>query len=121
MALARNPHYGHCSQITQLENHWEHGGGLLVQPQASKWLGALVQVRSGARREPGKFSRPVICSVLFPHVGIVKGVPLVARQGSMRMQVRSLALLSGLRIHHCRELPCWSQMQLMSGLAVAVV
>ena len=41
----------------------------------------------------------------------------------VRMQVRSLdslALLSGLRIHRCHELLCRSQMQLGSGVAVAV-
>ena len=41
--------------------------------------------------------------------------------GSMRMRVRSLASLSGLRIHHCCELWCRSQMQLRSRVAVAVV
>ena len=33
---------------------------------------------------------------------------------SMRMQVQSLALLSGLRIQHCRELGCRLQTQLGS-------
>ena len=41
--------------------------------------------------------------------------------GTMRLQVRSLALLSGLRIWWCRELWCWSQTRLGSGVAVAVV
>ena len=40
---------------------------------------------------------------------------------SMRMQVRSLASLSGLRIRHCRELWCRSQRRLRSHVAVAVV
>ena len=40
--------------------------------------------------------------------------------GTMRFQVQSLALLSGLRIQHCHELRCRSQMQLGSGIAVAV-
>ena len=35
--------------------------------------------------------------------------------------VQTLALLSGLRIWSCRELQCRSQMQLGSGIAVAVV
>ena len=39
----------------------------------------------------------------------------------MRTQVRSLASLSGLRIQHCRELWCRSQLQLRSGVAVAVM
>ena len=38
----------------------------------------------------------------------------------MSLQVRSLASLSGLRIWHCRELWCRSQMQLGSGVAVAL-
>ena len=37
-----------------------------------------------------------------------------------RMQVRSLALLSGLRIWHYHELQCRSQTQLRSGIAMAV-
>ena len=50
------------------------------------------------------------------------GVPLLVQQkgirlGSTRTRVRSLALLSGLRIP---ELWCRSQMQLRSGVAVAV-
>ena len=38
----------------------------------------------------------------------------------MGMQVQSLALLSELRIQHCRELWYRSQTQLGSGVAVAV-
>jgi len=41
--------------------------------------------------------------------------------GTMRLQVRSLALLSGSRIWHCHELWCRSQTRLRSGIAVAVV
>ena len=40
---------------------------------------------------------------------------------SMRMQVRSLASLSGLRTQCCRELWCRLQMQLRLHVAVAVV
>ena len=39
---------------------------------------------------------------------------------SRRMWVQSLALLSGLRIWHCCKLQCRSQVQLRSGVAVAV-
>ena len=54
------------------------------------------------------------------------GVPVVAqwkqiRLGTMRLQVRSLASLTGLRIRRCRELWCTSQTRLGSGVAVAVV
>uniref|UniRef100_A0A8D1V556 Uncharacterized protein n=1 Tax=Sus scrofa TaxID=9823 RepID=A0A8D1V556_PIG len=38
----------------------------------------------------------------------------------MRLQVRSLALLSGLRTRPCRELWCRSQTRLGSGIAVAL-
>ena len=53
------------------------------------------------------------------------GVPVVAQRKqiwlvSMRMEVQSLALPSGLRIQHCCELWCRSQMRLRSGIAVAV-
>ena len=41
--------------------------------------------------------------------------------GTMRFQVRSLALLSGSRIWHCFELWCRSKMRLRSDIAVAVV
>ena len=52
-------------------------------------------------------------------------VPVVAQQVknltvSMRMQVQSLALLSGLRIQHCPKLQCRSQMWLESGVAAVV-
>ena len=54
------------------------------------------------------------------------GVPIAAqwywtRLVSMRMQVQSLALLSGLRIQRCCELWSRLQMWLRSGIAVALV
>ena len=42
------------------------------------------------------------------------------RLGAMRLRLRSLASLGGLRIQHCRELWCRSQTRLGSGVAVAV-
>ena len=42
------------------------------------------------------------------------------RLGTMRLQVQSLALLSGLRIWRCPELWYRSQMWLRSGVDVAV-
>ena len=53
------------------------------------------------------------------------GVPVMAQwlmnlKGTMRLRVRSLALLSGLRIQRCRELWCRLQPQLGSCVAVAV-
>ena len=57
--------------------------------------------------------------------GRMDGVPIVAQQKRIqlvivRLWVRSLALLSGLRIQRCRGLWCSSQMQLRSRVAVAV-
>ena len=54
------------------------------------------------------------------------GVPFMAqwkrtRLGSVRLRVRSLSSLSGLRIQRFRELWCRLQMGLGSGVAVAVV
>ena len=49
------------------------------------------------------------------HCGTVEGIQLV----SMRMQVQSLASLSGSGIQHSSELSCRSHMQLGSHVAVA--
>ena len=54
------------------------------------------------------------------------GVPIMAQQkgiwlGTMRFRVQSLALISGLRIQHCRELWCSLQTQLRSRVAMAMV
>ena len=56
----------------------------------------------------------------------VTGVPVVVQQklirlGTMRLRVQYLASPSELRIQHCRELWCKSQMWLGSGVAVALV
>ena len=53
------------------------------------------------------------------------GVPVMAQQkqiqlGTMKLWVRSLALLSGLRIQRCHELWCRPQTLLGSGIAVAL-
>ena len=55
-----------------------------------------------------------------------EGVPVVVqwrqiRLRTMRLRVRSLASLSGLRIQRCHELWCWWQTWLGSGLAVALM
>ena len=54
------------------------------------------------------------------------GVSIMAQQkriqlGTMRLQVRSLALLSGLKIQCCCELLCRLQIWLGSDVAVAMV
>ena len=61
----------------------------------------------------------------FKH-GVLPGVPVVVKQRwiwlvSMRMQVWTLASLSGLRIQQCHELWYRSQTQLGSCVAMAVV
>ena len=63
--------------------------------------------------------------MFFKYCGFL-GVPIVLQWkriqlGTVRLWIQSLSLLSGLRIWHCRELWYWSQMQLRSGVAVAVV
>ena len=55
-----------------------------------------------------------------------RGVPVVAQQkrihpGTMKLQVQSPALLSGLGIQPCCELWCRLQMQLRSRVVVALV
>ena len=56
----------------------------------------------------------------------ITGVSIVAQQKriqpeTMRLPVKSLASLSGLRIQRCRELQCRLKTQLSFGVAVAVV
>ena len=56
---------------------------------------------------------------------LIIGVPVVVqwkriRLGTMRLRVRSLASLGGLRIWHGRELWCRSQTWLKSRVAVAL-
>ena len=60
---------------------------------------------------------------LFKKMGL--GVPVVAqwlmnRLGTMRLRVRSLPLLSGVRIRRCCELWCRLKTRLGSRIAVAV-
>ena len=43
------------------------------------------------------------------------------RPGTVKLRVRSLALISGLGIQHCRELWCTPQTWPGSGIAVAAV
>ena len=62
-----------------------------------------------------------IMAIRFRNVG----VPVVAQwlmnpTGTMRLQVESLAYLSGLRIQRCRDLWCRSQTWLGSCVAVAL-
>ena len=64
-------------------------------------------------------------SVIKIFKGIIIGVPVVVqwkriRLGTMKLWVRSLVSLSGLRIQRYRELWCRSQTRLGSGVAVAL-
>ena len=61
----------------------------------------------------------------FYDIKCSSGVPVVAqwkriKLGTMRLQVRPLVLLSGLRIQPCHDLWCRSQTRLGYGVAVAV-
>ena len=80
------------------------------------WEGVAVFHRDSSER--CQMEKDVECTIQFTHVLFKKqvklGVPVVAqrkrvRLGTMRLRVRSLALLSGLRIRRCRELWCGSR------------
>ena len=107
-----------------------------IQPGVSGWLEGLIV--HNQRRLPGGGGHKKESSCRGRGAGPSQqrarastlegweGVPLVAqwkriRLGTMKLRVRSLASLSGLRIWHCRELWCRSQMRLRSCVAVAVV
>ena len=50
-----------------------------------------------------------------------RGTAETIQIGTMRLRVRSLASLHGLRIQRCLELWCRLQMRLGSGIAMALV
>ena len=94
----------------------ERGGPGLGGGEAEPSADANPRARTS--RDPGKF--------LLAFKNYILEVPVMAQQErillvAMRMQVRSLASLSGLRIWRCHELWCRSQTQLGSCIAVAVV
>ena len=66
--------------------------------------------------------QPIIQKSLFemPLLEFPCGSVVTTQLAAMRTQVRSLASLSGLRIWHCRQLWCRSQMWLGSCVAVVV-
>ena len=73
-----------------------------------------------------EFKCDQVCSVFILLRKQNIGVPIVVQWkriqlGTMRLQVRSLASLGGLKIWHCCELLYRSQTQLRSDVAVAVV
>ena len=68
----------------------------------------------------------ILCAWLLLDKILFLGVPIVVQWKwiqfvSIRIQVQSLASLSGLRIQHCRELWCRSQTWLESHIAVSVM
>ena len=56
----------------------------------------------------------MVCESYLKNIFLQKRIQL----GTMRLWVRSLASISGLRVRRCRELWCRSQTQLGSGIAV---
>ena len=81
---------------------------------------------SNRKLTPGQENkwRPAYC--LVKHFKVVTGVPVVVQQkqirrGTMRLQFRSLASLSGLRLRRYHKLWCRLQMRLGSDVAVALV
>ena len=68
----------------------------------------------------------ILSSQNYKYPGVKGWVPFVSQWkpiwlGTMKLRVWSLTSFSGLRIWHCRELWCRSQMRLRSCIAVAVV
>ena len=99
-------------------------------PIVAQWVKGLVLLQLwdrlllwlGFSPWPRNFHMPQV----WPKEFYTFGVPVMAwwkqiQLGTMRLQVQSLALLSGLRIRRCRELWCRSQIQLGSRIAVALV
>ena len=86
-----------------------HPGHLIWRYQGSSSLGLLQWFTS--------FGYLNLAWVVVPIVVKWKQIGL----GNMRLWVQSLASFSGLRIWHCHELWCRSQMQLRSRVAVAMV
>ena len=115
----------------------------LKQRETTPWLGSapnpkrwwcemLVRMWSNRNPHPRLMEMPSGTDTLEDNLAVsdklkcILGVPVVAQLSrtwlvTMRMKVRSLASLSGLRILCGRELWCRSQTQLGSGIAVAVV
>ena len=95
------------------------------------------KIPPATKQWPLDSSVPIFIHLLFvfydtknPNIMLIRmresGIPIMAQQkwirlGTMSLQVRPLALLSGLRIWHCCELWYRSQTQLRSGVALASV
>ena len=123
--LLKDPEWGSWSS-----KHDRLPAGCLTAAVRVKKVGATLTVPENTVENKSRHGR-VISPVLYwhfqiktrvsfqalaegPFKNILRGVPIVAQRkciwlASMRTQVRSLALLSGLRIRHCQELWCRSQ------------
>ena len=94
---------------------WRDSLGIWLQKESGPYGALRLLLLIILALQKGSFSKKAI-----------RGIPVVAQWkriqlGTMRLQVRSLALLSGLRIQRCPELWCRSQTRLGSDVAVAVV
>ena len=89
----------------------------IVAHQSGFWENSVFSKPKGllAKEELVLQNKESLCR--SSHCGTVERIHL----GTMRLWVRSLASLSGLRFWHCCELWCRLQMWLRSDVAVAVV
>ena len=107
----------------------QHLGRKIHPLRDCPWHCVLVRILAGPSGSlPTTHDQCIFSRMTFNPLHYLKypaGVPVMAQQkriqlGIMRLQVRSMASLSGLRIWRCCELWCRSQMWLGSGIAVAV-
>ena len=94
-----------------------------IMPFAATWMQLEILILSEvSQKEKDKYHMmSLVCGIW----NMAQRIPVMAqwkpiRLGTMRLWVQFLASLSGLRIWHWRELRCRLQMQLGSGVAVAV-
>ena len=97
------------------------GAGLIPGPGTSASRGCGQKNKIKRRKERKEIEKKKMLQQRYR-----SGVPVVTHRkqiqlGTMRLSVRSLASLSGLRIWRCRGLWCRSQTQLGSCIVVAVV
>ena len=94
------------------------GWGSLSTTEKIPTGGTTVRAAAPPRSKGGQKTAP---SIKMPTDGVPVVVSKLRTQlVSMRMWVRALASVSGLRIRHCHKLKCRSRAWLRSGVAVAV-
>ena len=106
----------YCFSVDPSTDTWGVASYLLFLWITLLWMGTQISLHVPA------FSSFAV----YLKMELLVGVPIMAQRKriwlvSIRMQVQSLASLSGLRLQHCPELWCRSQVWLRSGIAVAVV